>query len=61
MALAGLCAAYRAMGSHDLQIHAFVVDHGLRNGSDDEAEIVARRLRRLSPSILGFGDWPRSS
>ena len=50
MALAALCARYQAQGSKptvdfpDIKFQAFVVDHGVRDGSDREADSVSRKL-----------------
>ena len=47
MALASLCAAYRTISKADVTLHAFIVDHGLREDSATEADTTVRRLERL--------------
>ena len=53
MALAKLCAD---VGNHRLQprFYAFVVDHGARPGSKDEAEITRLRLRSLGAFLNSY-------
>lgn len=50
MALALLCSklkSSREILSSKLDFHAFVVNHGARTGSSEEAQNVANALRRL--------------
>lgn len=55
MALASLCARVQSSGSYDWSFRAFVVDHGVRAGSSDEARSVAETLKgkgRLTQEFL---------
>ena len=48
MALTTLCLELsRSPGLSSLQFHAFIVDHKARDGSADEAQLVANRVRAL--------------
>jgi tRNA(Ile)-lysidine synthase TilS/MesJ len=49
MALATLCSKLRqSPEGSGLSFTAFIVDHGLRSGSDDEALKVAQLLENIS-------------
>jgi len=49
MALATLCSKLRqSSAGTGLSFTAFIVDHGLRLGSDDEALTVATYLKEIS-------------
>jgi tRNA(Ile)-lysidine synthase TilS/MesJ len=51
MALATLCSKLRqSPAGKGLSFTAFVVDHGLRPGSDDEARTVATYLKNIGAS-----------
>lgn len=53
MALATLCSRLRDQQRNGaLSFTAFIVDHGLRPGSDEEALKVANHLEQLSMSLL---------
>lgn len=53
MALATLCSRLRDEQCVEaLSFTAFIVDHGLRSGSDEEALKVAKHLEQLSRSLL---------
>jgi tRNA(Ile)-lysidine synthase TilS/MesJ len=39
------------LGSHDWRFRAFVVDHGARAGSNEEAEAVAELVNKKGNSI----------
>jgi tRNA(Ile)-lysidine synthase TilS/MesJ len=41
MALASLCSKLQSSDSYDWRFRAFVVDHGARTGSEEEAKAVA--------------------
>jgi tRNA(Ile)-lysidine synthase TilS/MesJ len=48
MALATLCSKLRQSSEgKGLSFTAFIVDHGLRSGSDDEARTVAMHLKKI--------------
>lgn len=51
MALASLCSRFNSPDSISPAFSAFIVDHGVRKGSTEEAENVAELLRRLSTFI----------
>jgi tRNA(Ile)-lysidine synthase TilS/MesJ len=53
MALATLCSGLRECSQHGKppSFTAFIVDHGLRSGSRDEALKVARFLEQLSMPV----------
>ena len=51
MALATLCSKLRqSPEGKGLSFTAFIVDHGLRSGSDDEAHTVATYLKAIGAS-----------
>jgi len=51
MALATLCSKLRQTSDgKGLSFTAFIVDHGLRSGSDDEARTVATHLKLIGTS-----------
>lgn len=54
MALATLCSQYQATvgDGRIIRFNAFVVDHGVRDGSSKEAESVATILRKKSTVLL---------
>lgn len=53
MALAAMCSRLRDdQCGEALSFTAFIVDHGLRSGSDEEALEVAKHLEQLSMSLL---------
>ena len=52
MALAVLCSRLSRL-KPNLQFTGFIVDHKARQNSDEEANVVASRLRHLGES-LGF-------
>jgi len=54
MALASLCARVQSSGSYDWRFRAFVVDHGARTGSNEEAEAVAELVDKKGKSIVAF-------
>jgi tRNA(Ile)-lysidine synthase TilS/MesJ len=54
MALASLCAGVQSSGSYDWRFRAFVVDHGARAGSNEEAEAVAKVMNEKGKSIRAF-------
>lgn len=51
MALASLCDRVQSSGSYDWRFRAFVVDHGARAGSKEEAEAVAELVNKKGKSI----------
>ena len=51
MALASLCARAQSSGSYDWRFRAFVVDHGAREGSNEEAEAVAKLVNEKGKSF----------
>ena len=60
MALATLCATMgRLRNPFRPQFHAFVVDHGARPESQDEAQIVVSRLKDLGVSGEPQASWIR--
>jgi len=54
MALASLCAKAQSSGSYDWRFRAFVVDHGARAGSKEEAEAVAELVNKKGKSFAAF-------
>jgi tRNA(Ile)-lysidine synthase TilS/MesJ len=54
MALASLCARVQNSGSYDWRFRAFVVDHGARAGSKEEAEAVAELVNKKGKPIVIF-------
>lgn len=54
MALASLCARVQSSGSYDWRFRAFVVDHGARAGSNEEAKTVAELVNKKGKSIVAF-------
>ncbi len=57
MALASLCAKVMHQESTHWQFRAFVVDHGARPGSEEEAQAVCQVLhkRGMTTSIRNHG------
>ncbi len=54
MALASLCARVQCSGLYNWRFRAFIVDHGARAGSNDEAQAVAELLKKKGKSIAAF-------
>ena len=59
MALAGLCTEARKFqarvpGPVELSYMPLIVDHKLRPGSSDEAQLVSKRVQKLMGSLLWF-------
>jgi tRNA(Ile)-lysidine synthase TilS/MesJ len=58
MALATLCSKLRqSPAGTGLSFTAFIVDHGLRPGSDDEALTVAMHLKQIGTSRYAVYIW----
>ena len=66
MALARLCIDQKGDSTRSADFHAFIVDHGARAGSAEEAKLVASRLHdfgvlsRLSMYLFGVLTWKRT-
>ena len=54
MALASLCARVQDWRSTDLKFRAFVVDHGARAGSHEEAKAVAELVENKGKFVVAF-------
>lgn len=57
MALASLCSKLWRDHEFPAKCQAFVVDHGLRSNSAEEAEQVAMQLQRMCRSWPYINNW----